>query len=214
MVALIVPVLHNFVGFTKLMKSVDFPVTPIVIPNWENNIGVAAAWNKGLEQALGEDAAIIVNDDVELHPGTIAKLVDALDEYDLISGVATPDPSRWAEDYEFPDFACFAVKPTDFIEKFGTFDENFYPAYFEDNDMVRRIKVGGGRQGIHMSAGINHVGSATQNWGGSKVVSDQQFELNRDYFVMKWGGMPHEEKFDKPFDGYMTDLTYKEWTPS
>lgn len=210
-VALIVPVLYNFDGFTKLMRSVDFPVLPIVLPNWETNIGVAAAWNDGLEKAMGADVAIVVNDDVEFHSGTIAMLADALDDFDLISAVAMPDPPRWSEEHGFPDFACFAVKPADFVEKFGMFDENFYPAYFEDNDMVYRIKLGGGRQGVHMSAGINHPGSVTQNWGGQRVVSHEKFESNRDYYVTKWGGRPHEEIYERPFNG-ISGKTYKDWT--
>lgn len=211
MVALIVPVLYNFEGFTRLMHSVDYPVRTIVIPNYDNNIGVAAAWNKGLSQVTDENEyAIIANDDVEFHHHAIERLISALDDFDLISAVATPDPPRGPEVHGFPDFACFAIKPVDFVSKFGTFDENFFPAYFEDNDMVHRINVGNGRQGVHMSAGINHEGSATQFWNGGKVVSDKQFEENRDRYIAKWGGRPTEETFYAPFDG-MTNKTYKEW---
>jgi GT2 family glycosyltransferase len=210
MVAVIVPVLYNFEGLEKLKASVDVDVEFIVIDNSVNNAGVAAAWNKGLSSAAEHDVAIIANDDVVLHPGTIDKLIDASADFDLISAVASPDPNQGPVEHPFPDFACYAVKPTEFVERFGLFDENFYPAYFEDNDMAYRIKLGGGKQGVHMSAGMDHVGSATQFWGGGRVVSHEKFEENRAYFVGKWGGRPHEEVYSQPFNG-LTGRTYKEW---
>lgn len=212
MVAVIVPVLYNFEGLEKLKDSLDVDAEVIVIDNSLNNIGVAPAWNKGLGIAneMGHEVALVCNDDVTLHPGTMQKLIDATDDFDLISAIGTPDPDRGPIEYEFPDFACFAIKPREFFDKFGLFDENFQPAYFEDNDMVYRIKLAGGKQGIHMSAGMDHVGSATQFWGGGRVVSHEKFRENRSYYESKWGGSPHQETYLRPFNG-LTGQTYKEW---
>jgi hypothetical protein len=39
-IALVVPVLKRFDLFTRLMASVDTEVYPVIVPNYEDNIGV------------------------------------------------------------------------------------------------------------------------------------------------------------------------------
>ena len=216
MVGLVVPVMKNFKGFTRLMASVDIPITPYVINNWDHNNGVAAGWNAGIKWGFQEDYLIICNDDVVLYPGTLTKLIVCLmrnalkNPVDLVSVVASDTGQTGYIDYEFPDFACFAISPKPFVEKFGWFDEKFTPAYFEDNDMVYRIKVGGGRQGLCLDARVEHDGSATQYMDRENpVVNSDLFEANRAYFKAKWGGLPHEEVYTTPHN--QPNLTIKDW---
>lgn len=197
-VGLVVPVLYNFEGFTKLIKSVDIPVQPFVIPNWETNKGVAASWNIGLDLAIENkcDYLFIINDDVEMEPGSMAKMVEAVKDADLVSAIGGhSDQTGFFEivDNGSPDFACFVIKPKEFLEKFDYFDEGYYPAYFEDNDMRYRIKIAGGKQGIVMDAPMVHGVSVTQNWNGDRVVSHERFNANAARYRFKWGGMPGEE---------------------
>lgn len=211
-ISLIVPVMKNFRGFAELIRSVDNAVVPIIIDNWRENIGVSKAWNVGLHRAMDTDAAVIVNDDVILAPGTLEKMVGHLRDYDLVSAIGGDTGKTGVLESlgaDSPDYACFAVKPKDFVEKFGTFDENFSPAYFEDNDMRYRIKVGGGKQGVVLDARMVHEGSVTQNFGGIRVVSHQMFEKNRTYFVSKWGGLPGQETYITPFND--STRTIKDW---
>lgn len=211
-VALIVPVMTNFRGFTRLMASVDEAVRPFVINNWDTNHGVAKAWNVGIRDAIEQEAdvAIICNDDVIFHPGTIARLVEASLDMDLVSVVASDTGQTGILEADFPDFCCFAIDPASFVDKFGWFDEHFYPAYFEDNDMAYRIKLAGGRQGLCLDAQVHHEGSATQYMDRENpVVDSPAFEKNRDYYIGKWGGRPHEETYDAPFRG-LTNKTYKD----
>lgn len=202
-IALIVPVYKNFEGFTRLVHSVDTEVLPIVIPNWEENIGVSRGWNEGLRRAIAMDCdfALVCNDDVVLEPKTIQKLLEAMvfNKYDLITPVSGP-----AEDYGYrpePDFACFMVRPAQFVDQFGWFDENFSPAYFEDNDMTYRLTLQDAKMGCRTDTGMYHAGSVTQNWGGQQVVTSHMFEANRAYYVSKWGGVPGSEIFLEPFGG-------------
>jgi len=217
-IGLIVPVMVNYQGFTELMHTVDVPVHPIVIPNWQHNIGVSKGWNQGLRRAieLGLEYVFIVNDDVTFSPGAMQKMLDGLNEgYDLISafGGDSDEPGvHEIVDEGSPDFAAFVVNPRAFVEKFGFFDENFTPAYFEDNDMRYRIQVGGGRQGIVLNAKMYHGGSVTQHWNGGQVVTSPMFESNRDYYRAKWGGTPGEEKYTAPFNG-LTGKTFRDWKP-
>ena len=210
-VAFVVPVMHNFKGFTELMQTVQMPVQPIVIDNWTENKGVAAAWNEGLRRSKNYDYAFIVNDDVRFRPGAMHTMLHDMRESgaDLVS--ATPykhDSVGFKEvvDNESPDFAAFLVRPWSFMHNFGMFDENFYPAYFEDNDMRHRIKVAGGKQGISLCARMDHGVSVTQNWNGERVVSHEQFEKNKAYYVSKWGGEPGNETTDIPFGADWQEL--------
>jgi GT2 family glycosyltransferase len=204
-VALAVPVLHNFEGFTELMHSVDIDVRPFVIPNWRDNRGVSWAWNDGMRRAAIEkyDAVFILNDDVVFHPGTMKKMLLGLAEgHDLVTGFNTRDENYdhfdRVEYIESPDYACFVVNPISFISKFGWFDENFFPAYFEDNDMNYRIKLAGGTDRKRTDAPFFHKGSVTQNWGGSQIVTSPMFEKNREYYMWKWGGVPGHETLTTP----------------
>lgn len=205
-VGLLVPVYKNFVGFAELMKSVDHPVEPIIIPNWEENIGVSAGWNVGMVKATIKKCThlLVCNDDVILDEGTISKLIySLLSEADLVTAANRRDVelTEFPEYDHDPDFSCFMIKPQQFIDKFGYFDEHFSPAYFEDCDMHYRIKVAGGQAFRRLDAGMFHKGSVTQNWGGQKVVDDRMFLKNRAYYIKKWGGMPGSEKYLERFNG-------------
>lgn len=213
-IGLVVPVFKNFVGFAELMQTVDAPVVPIVVPNWKRNIGVSAGWNKGIKQAAdsGCDLALVVNDDVLLAPGTINKL--RVSVWNHGADLATPTNSRdsvitdHAEHSPLTDFACFMIKPYEFRERFGWFDESFTPAYFEDDDMRYRIKLSGGSAFACTDAGFFHRGSVTQNWGGERVVSHEMFRSNQSYYESKWGGLPGQETFTNPWNNDLLKVSY------
>lgn len=204
-VGLVVPVLSNFTGFAQLINSVDYPIRPIILDNWNGNRGVAASWNEGIRRGADLDRIIICNDDVAFWPGTIEKIIKGHEYgYDLLSVVATDTGQTGYLIPEKPDFCCFAIRPS-FVEKFGYFDENFKPAYFEDNDMYYRMRLAGGRSALKLDARVDHHGSVTQFKGkgqdsDDRVVSHHQFRLNRDYYAAKWGGWPGKEQYTTPFN--------------
>lgn len=210
-IGLIVPVLNNFKGFTELIESVDIDIRPIIIDNWNDNLGVSIGWNMGVAKAieLGLDTVAIVNDDVVLAPGTLDKLVESSVDCDLVSGVNHDDTGAGLFYDGFPDYSCFVIKPREFVEKFGLFDETFTPAYFEDNDMHYRIKVAGGKSALRLDARIYHKGSVTQFSMHGGVVTSPMFEENRAYYISKWGGQPREERFTTPFND--PNKTHKDW---
>lgn len=204
-VGLVVPVYVNFPGFAELVRSVDIPVTPHIIDNWNDNRGVSKGWNIGIEESIksGDEVTFIVNDDVVFSPGTMDKMIEGLSQFDLTTGINIRDefdPTDSPDWIPHPDFSCFAIKPAEFVDKFGWFDEEFTPAYFEDNDMFRRIELAGGTAMRNIHAPFYHKGSVTQNWGGSQVVTSPMFDMNRMYYIEKWGGQPGEEIFTTPFN--------------
>ena len=213
MIALVVPVLKRFDLFTKLMTSVDELVLPIIIPNYINNLGVAASWNKGILLAAAKncDVAIVANDDVVFNPGTIKEMAESLRNSDGI--LLSPNHNGEMENVGMIDganFFCFAVKPKEFIETVGHFDENIYPAYFEDNDMHYRINLANSKSYIHTGIPVNHEGSATQNADeNNPVVPSARFEAIRSYYIRKWGGEPGKEKYVTPWN--RSGLNIKAW---
>lgn len=202
-VGLVVPVLSNFKGCVDMFRSVDISIEPYVVPNWDERNSVAHSWNRGVKWAIksGMDYLVIINDDVVLAPGALTRLIKASRSgFDLVSGANHDSDSSEVAEGVFPDYSCFVIKPHFFRHRFGEFDENFKPAYFEDNDMHYRLELAGALYGVHEGARIYHKGSVTQNMDGQRVVSHEQFEANRAYYTSKWGGWPREEKFVTPFD--------------
>ena len=211
--ALIVPVLSRFDLLTQLIRSVDVPIRPIIIDNWNENKGVAASWNIGIDIAKSEGYryAIIANDDSFFLPGTIDKLYAGIR---LHQGVLiSPNPNGAFQPNGIvsgADFFNFMIDIPQLLEKCGTFDENFSPAYFEDNDMHRRIILSGAESYIHTEAVAHHHGSQTQYADSNNpVVPPHQFENNRRYFVEKWGGLPGQEVCTTPYGS--PNHTIRDW---
>lgn len=88
------------------------------------------------------------------------------------------------------------------IEQVGYFDENFWPAYFEDNDYGYRIRIVAERtfdrrllwpkvptdaQLVAVAHGIEQAGVRVE------------FTRLESYLVSKWGGKPSQERFVHPF---------------
>jgi GT2 family glycosyltransferase len=97
------------------------------------------------------------------------------------------------------------------FDTLGYIDVNFYPAYYEDNDYVRRA-VHVGLKSCTVSNSIYfHFWSRTihQGSGGS---TDRFFQMNRNFYVMKWGGDFGKEQYEVPFDGrdfVLGEITHK-----
>ena len=238
-IGLVTPVLNNFKGYCQLIGSLRGRlIHPIIVPNWAQNRGVAPAWNWGIKKAfeLGCSHVLVTNDDIviskELPDILAARLTKSMFEGDnviLASGrnvrgnpafdgtmeglEAMRPPADYAGEVEgdSPDFSCFMVTPRT-IQEIGWFDQNFRPAYFEDNDYHYRIHLAGFKTANMAHAPIYHVGSQTQNNPANKgpVVTGQMFDANRQYYRAKWGGNPGEEKFKTPFNHHQS---FKDWFP-
>jgi hypothetical protein len=188
------------------------------------NWGCQKSWNFGADKCFddGCDYVLIINNDILLHPDAIDSLVErfenASDDVVMIScmdvkgecdrlGDAQKIFELNSSDYknvdesEHPHFSAFAINKKCW-EEVGEFDEGFYPAYFEDNDLHLRIKLLNLKAICLPTSLFYHFGSGTRN-DVSRVSNDaknMQFENNRAYYIQKWGGMPEREKFRHPFN--------------
>jgi GT2 family glycosyltransferase len=232
-IGIVIPVLNQFEKAVDAIASVktQYQYEVKVVTNYRKDQSLSAAWNEGLQWSLDRrhSFTLIINDDILFAPQTIDNMVKTfLDaEKRLKCAMITANNVRGLFDnpleilsystdvralQENPDFACFMVRPT-IASRVGFFDENFYPAYFEDNDYHYRISLAGLNAFNDVSSPFYHYGSQTQNANADiPVVPPFAFELNRTYYIGKWGGAPGEEIFTHPYND--STLHYFQWNPN
>lgn len=223
-IGVVVPCLSQFRLAVDALVSVKVKEgnswQPYIIPNYRDNNCVAKSWNIGTKEAIydGCDYILVINDDILLAPFTVDDLVEHMEkdpDIALLSG--TDYKNRFSNAHDIltstrldctpeilpaPDFACFMLRPSAFME-IGDFDEGFRPAYFEDDDYCRRIVLHPVWKIVRsQNAAFFHHGSQTQNnTEGGPVVPSPRFEINRAYYREKWGGEPGFERWSVPFNG-------------
>lgn len=163
---------------------------------------LASSWNWFIKNLDGD--LLIANDDLEFDSLVIQNFIEAKNKED--------DPKIIMHSVDCLNaFALFRINSS--IKNIvGLFDENFYPAYYEDNDMIYRIKSLGYYEKKLTGLSIKHEGSATlkeQRRLGINKDHDINFQKNAEYYVMKWGGRPLGEKYTTPYNN--PDLTLKDW---
>lgn len=203
-----------------------------VISNKENK-GVAGAWNQGVGYGMsnGFTHILILNNDTIIGPKTIQAMYDRMKKggivmtsaVDVMKEVMAPQlvlnsahavNNKPDTEAPHPNFSCFMITPES-IEKIGWFDEDFFPAYFEDNDWHYRVKLAGELAIANTTAVFVHYGSRTQNESGSQpIATPSLFNNNASYFSKKWGGTPTNEKFTRPFNDSSMDFKYAKRTTS
>lgn len=204
-------------GTEAYFRQLDLTRAITYIRNSKNK-GVAGSWNQGIEFAIRKFNSryfFIPNNDILLHSDAIDTLIEAIEApktflaaaTDISGQVSHPEevlkakPPEKREITEAPDFSCFLIK-RETLEKIGYFDEKFFPAYFEDNDYHYRIRLEGGKASKTNQALYFHFGSRTIKGGGMiRAISNTGYVINRDYYIQKWGGLPGEEKFKRPYNG-------------
>ncbi len=194
-----------------LVAMVDNGDTPLDTYLWsrvstyvrhDRNLGCAGGWNQ-LYRMTGKRRTVILNADCAVAPDTFEKMV------------AVPAPAVVLA----YGFGCFLIDE-EIRQRVGTFDEDFYPVYFEDTDYRRRMKLAGiepiewpivldqvivpGRERV--TTGITHGSydpDGYQGWRGDKLAwFRDRYECNKLLYAAKWGGPPGEETFGVPFGGH------------
>lgn len=189
---LIVPVLNRYDLLQRMLDSVDHPIRHLVlIDNGDamdklrfprsvtnvhyiplpGNLGVAGSWNLGIKVLPHHEKWIIGSNDVVFAPGDLAKFEQAsVDEVTVCD-----KPPHWQ---------VFCVGEN-VVRDVGLFDEALYPAYFEDNDYVRRVQHHGFtiRQ---LPLGVHHDNSSTLRANRSFAERNSAtFASNRKYLQEK-----------------------------
>lgn len=175
-----------------------------VVDNTEYNHGVPASWNMGIKEMQAIDADWLV-------------ICSAAIRFGAEEGL---DLARWMEVYANREDAPFLESDSGLgwhlicvsrwlCEEIGTFDENFYPAYFEDNDFAYRSFLHRGTWGwprLPFDAALVSTAHGVQLGGAPKNARRQQM-----YYEKKWGGSPSHEHYQTPFNKRGRALSW--WLP-
>jgi GT2 family glycosyltransferase len=187
---LIVPVLNRYDLLQRMLDSVDVPVDHLLIIDnglgtdtlelsdkfakvthlrMPANLGVAGSWNLGIKSFPYAHRWFIISNDVTFQPGALEKLAQARrDEITL-----TADAPNWQ---------AFALGD-EAVNDIGLFDESLFPAYFEDNDYIRRAEF----LGVNirkLDIDLHHDNSSTIK-NGYQEKNNKTFFANQRHYQSK-----------------------------
>ncbi len=221
-----IPVLNRYDLLERCLEHVDHPAEILIINNnwydpafnaalhtlaerrrlevWsrERNLGVAGSWNLLLRIGMGRgyDRIFLGSNDTFLHPGSLR----TIHEMDRREDVGVWHIHRWS---------FFAVE-TRTIPRVGWFDENFYPAYKEDQDYRYRCQLAGVQRVKELPGiGAEHLGSQTiqSDAGYADLNRETHYGWNSGYYFAKWGGDARSEIHRSPFG--RPDRDWRWWPP-
>jgi len=165
----------------------DFPdADNLTVIEFPDNAGVAKSWNTICKTVYNKyNNVLIVNDDVYLGYGTevVNKAID-----NMKSGLVQ---SRYS-------FSVFILNKN-LYSTIGTFDEIFYPAYYEDSDYLYRMKLHGIRQDIDDYLNPIDLAISSTREKAPELV-DKAMQENRLRYIEKWGNSPLLESFLTPYN--------------
>ena len=182
------------------------------------NLGCAEGWNMIIKSFMFSPYWIISNDDVSFGPGVLKNMNLAAQNPEV--GLVHKNPVLLPKLEKFGTFELFLIKDW-VIQKYGLFDSNFYPAYYEDTDYLMRlinqpIKI------INTIDGIIYHGDTTDyNVSGANTIKTNDKVKTRlliakyknfDYFIKKWNCYPESindinEIYKFPFNDKRTSYT-------
>lgn len=183
----------------------------IVIDNDKNNIGFAAAVNKGVRKALKSAAThvLLLNPDVIINSNDLQKLLKI--DGDIVSPILKfRRQGEWIYDFggkvnwvfgrtvhietasdqrlvtsdqsDYVSGACMLIR-REVIEKIGFFDEGFF-LYFEDVDFCLRAKRAGFKMAVNPKIVVPHA-IFEQRYSHDKFKIQQNLKSNL-LFIRKW----------------------------
>ncbi len=169
----------------RLLDSIDYPVEHLVIVDnsgtqtWEPKqpervknlwllrvpfgLGLVGAWNLIIKSTPYAPYWVLVNDDAWFEAGAL----------EIIARDADPEALNFVD--IIPRWSC-VVFGEGAIAKAGLYDERFYPLYFDDNDLERRMEKAGVKANV-IRAGVNHQNSSSLQNKGKE--NDRTYEANR-----------------------------------
>ena len=217
-----IPILNRLDLLERCLAAIDYPARIVIVNNnsidpqfrqglerlatdrnldvlhQTRNLGVAASWNLLIGTAIqrGFEWFFIGSNDTFLHPGSLKAAVDLPKDDDV---------ALWAL-----RGANFFLLNRRTMEEVGWFDENFYPAYKEDQDYWYRCRLAHKRCMDVPGAGAEHVGSATigSNPQYAARNRDTHFHWNLSHYRRKWGGDAGNEQFVHPYNDPAHDLRW------
>jgi len=187
------------------------------------NIGVAYCFNEALYLGYDKgdyDYVFLINSDIRFHPGDIDRMISLArkcPDSALITVKGTH--GRHGDDFEHSHGLAASILMPGAFSEVGYFDENIFPAYFEDCDYFYRVQLARGMKSINMNPSLEDVDNPlvaclltgqTHHEGSSVILSDRRirkrnsyfYDRNKEYYISKWGGENDHEKYQIPFNSF------------
>ncbi len=185
-------VLTKFDLADNLLRSIDYPVEHLVIidnsgtQSWNPTkpdpvknlwvirvpygLGLVGAWNLIIKSTPYAPYWVLVNDDAWFEPGSLEIIAENVDTEALNFVDIVP---AWSA----------VVFGEGMVAKVGLYDERFYPLYWDDNDLERRVDYYGVKKN-YIQAKVNHDNSSTLK-SGFQTQNVRTFSNNEKLFNSK-----------------------------
>lgn len=179
------------------------PHLNIEVQHYGRNIGVSAAWNRGIEK--GADQTLIVSQWVRFAPAELPwRGTKGLDH--VAEGI-----ERLGNEYglEFADqgYHCISIGRKT-IDTIGVFDPNF-TVFGNDDDYQHRRELAGIRHLMPCWSDYNESGVHSIAFGIHKrtgALDNVKGADSTQYYLKKWGSVPGN--FEHPFNDEANGLDY------
>jgi len=151
------------------------------------NLGVAKSWNHIMDYADKVDAThvLMLNDDIYLGRTEhgIKLLISTNSNADFINSM-----QNW----------CSYILKVDAWKKAGKFDEEFFPAYFEDNSFDYKMSLVKAQK--TWTSFLDPIVYRNSMTIAKDPALNNRFEYNKQLYIRMWGGIPTEEKYVTKFN--------------
>lgn len=153
----------------------------------ENNLGVSASWNMLIDYAdkINATHVLVLNDDIYLGrtEHEVKMIIKNNPSADFINS--------------FQNWCSFILK-VDMWKKIGKFDEEFYPAYFEDNSFDYKMTLVNAEKA--WTSFLDPIVYRNSMTIAKDPTLNQRFAQNRQLYIDMWGGIPTQEKYKTKFN--------------
>jgi GT2 family glycosyltransferase len=176
----------------RLLASIDYPVEHLVIvdnsgtQSWKPSkpelvknlwviqvpfgLGLVGAWNLIVKSTPYAPYWVLVNDDAWFEAGSLEIIAEQVNPFALNFLDIVP---AWSA----------IVFGEGMIERTGLYDERFYPLYFDDNDLERRVNYHNVPIN-YISAKVHHENSSTLNSGFAEQ-NNKSYRNNQNLYDQK-----------------------------
>lgn len=151
------------------------------------NLGVSGSWNLIMKtlKNKGYTHVAILNDDI-----VWKKTADQIEEF---------IQNNPADFYQGTGTWCCFILPVKTFDEVGKFDEGFGKSYFEDNDMnIRMLRQ---NKKICVDVLLNPEVYRNSQSIAKDPTLNSYFDLNKQRYIDKWGGLPTQETYQLPWNG-------------
>jgi hypothetical protein len=176
----------------RLLASIDYPIEHLVIVNnsgtkeWQPvkpdlvknlwhievpfGLGLVGAWNLIIKATPYAPYWVLVNDDAWFLPGEMKKIPEQVDTAALNFLDIIP---KWSG----------VVFGEGMVNTVGLYDENFYPLYFDDNDLERRVDLAEVPK-KHLAVTMGHNNSSTLH-SGYQNANARSYDNNQKLLALR-----------------------------